>query len=330
MRFGIIGFGLHAVKRLMPGFSRARRCSVTALTRRNLDQARTSAREYGIVHAYDNVEELCACKDVDAVFVATPNACHLDHTLAALMRGKPVLVEKPMAINADQCRRMIDIAQQVRLPLGVAQIFRFHDSVNRMRQLLVDSAIGKLTFARCEFSFPGRGHTRTWLTDPAVAGGGPIYDIGVHCIDALRYLLRDEVTKVSAITRTEGESSKLEAAATLMLRFTSGVIATAPVSYRAEYRTPIELVGEAGVLRADNALAVEHPVAIELLRGGKVVAREEVSNAASYARQVDAFAASVLGELPFPISGEEGWRNQVIIDAAYRCASIGMVESVCF
>jgi predicted dehydrogenase len=330
VRFGIIGFGLHATKRLMPGFAQAERCTITALTRRNLEQAQRSAREYSINHSYASVEELCADQDVDAVFVASPNACHLDHTVAALIEGKPVLVEKPMALNADQCRRMIDTAHQARLPLGVAQIFRFHASVNRIRQLLADGAIGKLTFARCEFSFFGRGHRRTWLNDPAIAGGGPIFDVGVHCVDALRYILRDEVTEVSTITHSDEESRQVEAAAMLTLRFASGTIATVAVGYRAEYRTPIEFVGEAGVLGADNALTVEHPVAIELLRRGKVVAREEVSNAASYAHQVDALAAAVLGERAFPIPGEEGWRNQVIIDAAYRSGRIGSVERVHF
>ena len=330
VRFGIIGFGLHATKRLMPGFAHAERSTVTALTRRNLERAQKSAREYGIDHAYVSVEELCANDAVDAVFVASPNAYHLDHTLAALIEGKPVLVEKPMALDAEQCRRMIDAAHQARLPLGVAQIFRFHASVNRIRQLLADGAIGKLTFARCEFSFFGRGHARAWLNDPAVAGGGPIFDIGVHCIDALRYILRDEITEVSTITHSDEESGQVEAAATLTLRFASGLIASVPVSYRAEYRTPMEFVGEGGVLRADDALTVEHPVAINLLHHGKVVSREEVSNAASYAHQVDAFAAAVLGERAYPIPGEEGWRNQVIIDAAYRSARIGSVEHVYF
>src|ERR1700740_935666 len=100
------------------------------------------------------------------------------------------------------------------------------------------------------FSSFARGHARAWLNDPAVAGGGPIFDLGVHCIDALRYILRDEITEVSTISHSDEESGQVEAAATLTLRFASGLIASVPVSYRTEYRTPMEFVGEGGVLRA--------------------------------------------------------------------------------
>jgi len=100
------------------------------------------------------------------------------------------------------------------------------------------------------------------------------------------------------------------------------------VSFRADYRTPIEFVGDSGVLRADNALNVEKPITIELRRGWDVVDSETVSNAGAYGRQVDAFAAAVEGKAPFAVPGEEGWQNQEILDAAYRSMKSGKVEEV--
>jgi predicted dehydrogenase len=88
------------------------------------------------------------------------------------------------------------------------------------------------------------------------------------------------------------------------------------------------LVGETGVLWADNALTVEHPINLELLRGGAVVETRTVSNRLAYALQVDAFAAAVEGKAEFPIPGEEGWRNQEILDAAYRSMKSGRTETV--
>src|SRR5512135_3488410 len=125
VRFGIAGFGLHAVKRLMPGFAQAQRCRVTALSRRDMNKARQSAQEYGIPLAFDSIEELCASPEVDAVLVATPNSSHLTDVLAAVRQGKPVLCEKPMALNAGECRQMIAAAKDAGVLLGVAQIFRF-------------------------------------------------------------------------------------------------------------------------------------------------------------------------------------------------------------
>jgi 1,5-anhydro-D-fructose reductase (1,5-anhydro-D-mannitol-forming) len=105
-------------------------------------------------------------------------------------------------------------------------------------------------------------------------------------------------------------------------------MATVLVSTRAEYRTPLELVGERGVLFANDALNVERPIRIELRRDGTVVETDDVSNRLAYARQVDAFAAAVRGESAFPVSGEEGLRNQLVLDAAYRSAASGQVETI--
>jgi len=316
------------MKRLMPGFALARNCRVSALSRRDLANAQESARQFNIPLAFDSAEELCRSPQVDAVFVATPNACHLQDVLIAAACGKPVLCEKPMAINADQCRQMVEAAGKAKVLLGIAQVFRFEDSLVWFRERVAAGKIGKPVFARSEFSFSAtHGHARTWIHDPAVAGGGPVADVGVHCVDGLRFILQDEVLRVSA-REIAGKSGEVEAGAALLLEFSRGALATIMVSFRAEYRTPLELVGETGVLRAENALTVDRPVHLELCRGGAVVETHTVSNRPAYARQVDAFAAAVEGKAEFPIPGEEGWRNQEILDAAYRSMKSGRTEMV--
>jgi len=329
INFGIVGFGLHAVKRLMPGFALAKNCRVTALSRRDLAKAQASARQYDIPLAFDSVKELCRSPQVDAVFIATPNACHLQDVLIAAACGKPVLCEKPMAIHADQCRQMVEAARKAGVLLGVAQVFRFEESTTWFREQVAAGHIGKPVFARSEFSFPAaHGHARTWINDLAISGGGPVADVGVHCIDTLRFVLQDEVERVSAREIAGNVPGNVEAGALLLLEFSHGTLATVMASFRAEYRTPLELVGEAGVLRAEDALNVERPIHLELRRGGAVVETKTVSNQLAYARQVDAFAAAVEGKREFPISGEEGWRNQEILDAAYRSMKNGQTENV--
>ena len=325
VRFGIAGFGLHAVKRLMPGFAQAQRCRVSALSRRDAGQARQAAEQYGIPLAFDSVEALCASPEVDAVFVATPNSAHLQDVLTAIRHRKPVLCEKPMGLNAGECRQMVQAARQAGVLLGVAQIFRFCPSLERLRQRIEAGEIGRIVFARCEFSYWGRDHARTWLGNRAISGGGPVADVGVHCIDALRYALASEVEEVSALATQDAHSGEVEAAAELNLRFASGALGTVLVSTRSPYRTPWEVVGEQGALRADDGLNVERPIQIELWREGKVVNTEQVSNQGAYARQVDRFAEAVEAGTPFPVPGEEGLRNQQVLDAAYR--SIGLRRS---
>jgi predicted dehydrogenase len=329
INFGIVGFGLHAVKRLMPGFASAKNCRVVALSRRDLAKARESARQFQIPLAFATAEELCRSPEVDAAFVATPNACHFQDVLLATEYRKPVLCEKPMALHADECRQMVEAARRAKILLGVAQVFRFEESTRRLHERLAAGHIGKPIFARSEFSFPGAaGHRRAWINNLAIAGGGPIADVGVHCIDALRFILQDEVVRVTARGFSDRVSGEVEAAAALILEFSRGTLGTVAVSFRAEYRTPLEFIGEAGVLRADDGLTVEKPIQLELRRGGVVVESETVSNQFAYTRQVEAFAHAVEGRGEFPVPGEEGWQNQEILDAAYRSMKSGNTEQV--
>jgi len=328
IRFGIAGFGLHATRRLMPGFQLAQSCKVVALSRRDQQKAREAAQQYSIPHVFGSTEELCRCPDVDAVLVTTPDVCHCADVLAAVRAGRPVLCEKPMAMNAGECRQMVEAARQARVLLGVAQVFRFEESTARLRQRIAAGDIGNPVFARSEFSYPGSEHARKWLYDPTMAAGGPIADVGVHCIDALRYILQDEPGRIAARGRRDEGSGRVEAAAILTLEFQRGTLATVLVSTRAQYRSPLEFVGSTGSLRADGGLTVDGPVSLELWREGKLVATEAASNHLAYARQVDAFASALEGAQPFPVPGEEGWQNQIILDAAYRSLSSGKDEEV--
>lgn len=328
IRFGIAGFGLHAVRRLMPGFALARNCKVTALSRRDANKARQASEQFGIPHVFSSTEELARCPEVDAVFVTTPNVCHLADVLASVSSGKPVLCEKPMGMNAAECRRMIEAAETAGVPLGIAQVFRFEESTRRLRERIIAHEIGLPILARAEFSYPGIGHPRTWLYNRSIAGGGPIADVGVHCIDSLRYILDDEVLRVSASARSDAQSGDVEAAAILTLEFRRGTLATVLLSTRAHYRTPIELIGDRGVLRADDALNVEKPIRLELWREGKLVNEETVANRDSYARQVDAFAAALQGGPAFPVPGTEGLKNQLVVDSAYHSLASGKTEEV--
>ncbi|HEY1265521.1 MAG TPA: Gfo/Idh/MocA family oxidoreductase [Terriglobales bacterium] len=328
IRYGILGFGLHGVRRVMPGFALAKKSRVTALSRRDLGKARASAAEFGIPYAFDSAEQLCRSPEVDAIFVTTPNALHLDDVLLAIRHGKPVLCEKPMGMNAAECRLMVEGARKANVLLGIAQVFRFEDSTARLRERVASGQIGKPVFARSEFSYIGRNHARTWLTDLSLAGGGPIADIGVHCIDALRYILDDEVTRVGARAISDADSGQVEAASVIWLEFARGTLGAVLVSIRAEYRTPLEIVGETGVLLADDALNVERPINISLKRGTSVVETETASNREAYARQVDSFADAIEGRGTFPVPGEQGWQNQEILDAAYKSIRMGCAVEV--
>lgn len=330
VRFGIAGFGHHAVRRLMPGAARAERSVVTALSRRDAEKGRISAREYGIPHAFTTTAELCRCPEVDAIFVASPDALHEADVMECIRAGKPVLCEKPMGMNAAECERMAEAARDAGVLLGVAHNFRFEESTRRFRQQVMSGALGRPVVARAEFYYPGQSSPRVWINDPTLACGGPIGDVGVHCIDALRFVLQDEVVAVTATVKQDAESGAVESGAVLGLEFSKGTLGVVVVSTRTPYHTDLEISGDLALLSAPDAFGVDVPVEIEFrpYSGPGSTQRETVSNELCYAYQFDAFADAVRGEAVFPCSAEDGLRNQLVLDAAYRSWRSGKREMV--
>jgi 1,5-anhydro-D-fructose reductase (1,5-anhydro-D-mannitol-forming) len=309
----------------MPGFADARHCTVTGLWRRDPQKAQQAIRQYPKfpLKSYETPDALCASRDIDAIFVASPDALHLEHVLTAVRHRKPVLCEKPMAMNAREAEQMVEAADKAGVLFGIGQNFRFEPSVNRIRGVISAGALGKPLLARSEFHYFMRQHPRKWLKDPALACGGPVGDVAVHCIDALRYILQDEVSSVFGRALYDQESGAVEAAATLVLEFKKGTIADVTVSTRAEYRTPLWITCEGGMVGAEDALTVDHAVDVQTKAIGGEPNTERVSNDRTYSDQVDAFALAIEKGMPFAIPGREGLINQRILDAAYASIRTG-------
>jgi predicted dehydrogenase len=205
---------------------------------------------------------------------------------------------------------------------------RFEESVRWFRKQVTNNTIGRPVVARADFFAPLMSSARTWINDPSLATGGPIADIGVHCIDTLRFVLGDEVTTVSARARYDSQWI-VEASAALVLEFSGGTIATVAVSGRSEYQTFLEVIGNEAACSARNALTVDHPVTLERRSGFELREQTHVSNANAYAVQVDEFASAIEQRRDFEIPGEEGLQNQFILDAAFRSVKSGRTEKVC-
>ncbi len=326
LRYGILGFGAHAAKRLMPGFERASRSKAAGFWRRDPQKSAEVSLKYGL-ESFAEAEALCASPEVDAIFIASPDALHLEHTLLALGYKKPVLCEKPLGMNAEECRQMVHAAEKAGVPFGVAHIFRFEASVRRIKQLVTGGGLGRPFFARSEFHYIGAQSPRTWIADPQLACGGPVGDVGVHCIDALRFIFDDQVTAVSA-SAIHHAAPEIESAATMVLEFAGGAIASVSVSAIAEYQTPLSILLESGSLSAENAFTVDSPVELRSKPVGGPLKTETITNDDAYAHQVDAFSDWVEHKTPFPAMGVEGWRNQLVLDAAYRSIKTGKKEFV--
>lgn len=326
VRFAILGFGHHAVRRLVPAFARCELASLRGMWRRDQEAAAKSCADYQIEHCFPTREALCASPEIDVVFITSPDAMHREDMLLALRHGKAVLCEKPLAMNAAEAEEMNEAARAAGVVFGVAQNFRYNRSLEWMREQIVAGRIGRPILAHAQYSYPAQLAPRKWITDPSLACGGPVGDVGVHCIDALRFLLGEDVLSVSTLARRDEASGEVEAVASLQLEMTGGVYANVTVSARGLYRTLLEITGSEGVLIAESGLTVDRSVELVLRRAGEVVDSTTVENGDGYTRMLDSFAAAVRGSGSFAASGEDGVRNMRGLDAAYKSWRSGVRE----
>lgn len=328
IRYGILGFGHHAEKRLVPAFSMTKRSRLTGLWRRDLAKGEADARVFGIKQTFETPEALCASPEIDAVFVAGPDSLHLHDVLLALKHGKPVLCEKPLAMSAAEVETMLAAQAVAKVVFGVAQNMRYYRSLELMRQWIAEGRIGKPQLAHAQFCYAAEASPRQWIYDPALALGGPIGDVGVHCMDALRFVLNDDVAEVTTLAHGDAGSGAVESHAVVALRFAGGAMGAVTVTTRGQYRTLVEVTGEAGVLVCENGLTVDHDVELVQYRQGEAVERVPLSNADAYSRMLDSFTAEIEGTGTYLASGSDGLHNQRVLDAAYASWRSGTKQSV--
>jgi predicted dehydrogenase len=318
IRYGILGFGHHAAKRLVPAFDASHESRLVGLWRRDLAKAQANARGFSIEHAFETPEAMCSSSEVDAVFVASPDSLHLQDVLLALGHGKPVLCEKPLAMSAAEVDTMLAAQAKACVPFGVAQNMRYNASTQLMKDWIAEGRIGKPVLAHSQFCYAAERSPRQWIYDPTLALGGPIGDVAIHCIDALRFLLGgDTVAEVSTLAHTDSASGSVESHAVVALDFSSGAMGSVTVTTRGEYRSLIEITGENGALVCENGMTVDHEVEVVRHRKGEVAERVKVSNADAYTKMLDSFSAEIEGTGRYLAPGSEGLHNQRILDAAY-------------
>lgn len=264
MGWGLIGCGDIARKRVAPAIRDHADSDLIAVSRARSDLAEAFAREFGAHRWYADWRDLLTDDAVEAVYVATPVHLHAEQVIAAAEAGRHVLCEKPMALDRQQCDRMLDACRASGVALGVAYYRHFYPVLERVRTLLLDGAIGQPILARIEaferFN-PPPGADRSWLLDPSQAGGGPMMDFGCHRIEVLLHLL-------GPIREATGHHAHIlfqrtvEDTSTATFRFESGALATLTVSHATwEPRDSVQLDGSEG------------SVSIPVLNRGELVIR---------------------------------------------------------
>jgi 1,5-anhydro-D-fructose reductase (1,5-anhydro-D-mannitol-forming) len=289
------------------------------------------AARHGIPRVYESLHDLCADPDLDAVYISTANDRHAAEALAAIAAGKHVLCEKPLAVSVADARAMVEAAASAEVTLGVNHNLRSAPAHLKVKELVASGGIGRVLGARVFHGVDLPGDLRTWRTSNPVAGGGAALDLTVHGADLLRFLLDDEVERVTALSVRQGISAHpdIEDAIAGVLRLRSGALVSFHDAFTTPYvRTYVELYGDAGSIRIDDAMR-DDPVAEVFLSDHAGTRRISVDQSEGlYERTVRLFNAAVQGEGAPAASGEDGVCSLLVATAALRSAREGRTVSV--
>lgn len=251
LKWGIIGAGDIVRRRVAPAIADLPNCELTAITRGQPNMAESFAKEFGAKRWYANWREMLADEEIDAVYVATPVFLHAEQTIAAAEAGKHILCEKPMAMNTDECDRMIEACKTNGVKLGIAYYRRFYPVIERIRQLLASGEIGNPVFAQMnafEYVDLAADDPRGWFLEKAKSGGGPMMDFGCHRLEVLTDLFGD-VRRSASITANVEFDREVEDTAAVLLQFASGPCASVTVTHAArEAQDTLDIFGTKGSL----------------------------------------------------------------------------------
>ena len=320
VRYAVVGLGHIAQVAVLPAFRQARNSKLAAVVSGDAAKRRDAAARYGVeTYSYREYERCLAT--VDAVYIALPNHLHAEYTVRAARAGVHVLCEKPLAVTAAECRRMIDACARQRVKLMTAYRLHFEEINLRAIDLIRDGRIGEPKYFSASFSMRVRaGNVRT----KRAFGGGTLYDIGVYCINAARYLFRAEPTEVTALSVNSGVSAlkEIDESTAAVLRFGDDRVASFVTSFNAAGLGEYRVVGTEGNLHVDPAFEYKEGLACTLTVGDRTE-RKRVAKRDQFAAQLLYFSDCVLKNRHPEPSGEEGLQDVRIVEALYRSARTG-------
>jgi D-xylose 1-dehydrogenase (NADP+, D-xylono-1,5-lactone-forming) len=276
---------------ILEGIRRSDVAEVVAVSSRDRERAEAYARERGIGRPYGNYDELLADPDVDVVYVALPNALHVEWAIRALEAGKHVLCEKPLSVDPREVERAFDAADRAGRLLMEGFMWRHQPQAKKLAELAHDGTIGEVRLARAQFSFTlTRDDDVRWLGD---LGGGSLLDVGCYCVNALRLVAGEPTNVLAQRVLAPGGADKRF---TATLAFESGALGHFDCGFDMPMRREVEVVGSEGVLFLEPAFGSDEGVL--RLRRGDAVEEIEVPATNRYQLEVENFSRATRGEEP--------------------------------
>jgi predicted dehydrogenase len=252
INWGIIGCGNVTEVKSGPAFSKTDGSRLFGVTRRNLELAEDYARRHNVPKVFPDAGALINSDEIDAVYIATPPGSHMEHALEVIRAGKPIYIEKPMALNYAECERINEAADKHRVPVFVAYYRRALPGFLFVRDLLEKGSIGKVMAVKIELykyaSEDEKSGRLPWRVEPAFSGGGHFFDLACHQLDYLDFIL-GPVTDVRSLVLNQGGYYQAEDFVSASFLFPENVVCTGIWSFcvsKESSRDVIEITGSEG------------------------------------------------------------------------------------
>jgi predicted dehydrogenase len=322
IRYAVVGLGHIAQAAVLPAFAHAAgNSTLAALVSSDPAKLKAMSRKYDVRATYSYEEYEACLGDVDAVYIALPNSMHAEYTVRAAQAGVHVLCEKPMAVTVDECERMIAACRANDVKLMIAYRLHFEELNLDVIDMARRGRLGDLKFFNSSFSMRVRPDNIRTQRD---MGGGTLYDIGVYCINAARYVFGDEPKEVVALSVNSGAEglSEIDESTAGILRFDGERLASFVTSFNAADVGSYRIVGTKGHVRVDPAYEYAEGLVYELTVNGKTT-RKRTRKRDQFAPELVHFSECILNDRQPEPSGEEGLQDVRIIQALYESSETG-------
>jgi predicted dehydrogenase len=326
--YAVIGLGRIA-GHFMPGARNTTNSQITALVSGHRDKAERIAAEYGIpassIYNYENFDRIAENKAVDAVYVALPNSMHAEYTMRAAKAGKHVLCEKPMATSVADCESMIAACKAARVKLMIAYRCHYEPTNLKAVKLIRDGALGQVQAIQSAFGF--NIQAGEWRLDKKLAGGGPLYDVGIYSLNACRYLTGEEPQDIAAFASVidhDGRFKEVEENVSWTMKFPSGIVASCATTYGAPMEGYFRVHGSKGWLEVDQAFVYEGLRLRADFSGTQLDEPNPARDPSHFQAEAEHFSHCVQNGLEPQSPGEEGLRDMRYIAQIYKSAGIAV------
>jgi len=308
INWGIIGCGDVTELKSGPAFNKVPNSKLVAVMRRDAEKAKAYARRHHVPRWYDDASLLINDPEVNAIYVATPPDKHEAYTIVALHAGKPVYVEKPMALNYASASNMSHVAKKLNIKLTVAHYRREQPLYKKIKQLLLDKVIGEVRLARLEFYKPAMSKAElalpknAWRVDPAIAGGGLFHDLAPHQLDMMYHFFGAAESINGISTNQAGNYNANDMVAGNVL-FKNGIAFSGAWCFNAaEESDHCEIIGSAGKIK----FSFFSGNTIELITGDTSTSFSFEPLEHVQQPMIEKTVQYFLNEAPNPCSAEEG------------------------